>query len=62
MTKLGFTEKEVGRMTLGKFMRLYQHYKDTFDIELVLKSRGITYSQLQTRSEKAETEEEILYF
>jgi hypothetical protein len=43
---LGFSEKEVGRMTIRKFMRLYDHYKNNFDLELALKRRGITYAQL----------------
>ena len=43
---MGFTEKEIGRMTLRKFMRLYGHYKNTFDLELQLTKRGITYNKL----------------
>jgi hypothetical protein len=45
-TVLGFSEKEVGRMTLRKFMKLYDHYKNHFDRELILNKRGITYAKL----------------
>lgn len=44
--KLGFTEREVGRMTLGKFVRLYQAYKNDFDMELIMKNKGIRYCDL----------------
>lgn len=33
-------------MTLRKFMRLYDHYKKNFDLEMNLKRGGITYSRL----------------
>jgi hypothetical protein len=45
-TLLGYSEKEVGRMTLRKFMRLYDHYKANFDLEMRLKRKGITYAKL----------------
>jgi hypothetical protein len=45
-TLLGFSEKEVGRMTLRKFTRLYDHYKINFDREMVLKRNGCTYAKL----------------
>jgi len=35
---LGFTEKEVGRMTLGKLLKLYSHYKNHYDFKLSGKS------------------------
>jgi len=31
---LGFSKKEVGRMTLKKFMKLYKHYKTYYDFRL----------------------------
>lgn len=40
---LGFTEKEVGRMTLGKLLKLYQHYKNNYDFMLTKRS----YRELQ---------------
>jgi hypothetical protein len=33
-------------MTLRKFMRLYNHYKNNFDLEMSLKRNGITYAKL----------------
>ncbi len=45
-TVLGFSEKEVGRMTLRKFMRLYDHYKNNFDLEMTLTKKGVTYAKL----------------
>jgi hypothetical protein len=46
MNKLGFTEKQVGHMTWGKFSRLYNAYKRSFDNELTMKIKGIMYSDL----------------
>ena len=31
---LGFTEKEVGRMSLSKLLKLYNHYKINYDFQL----------------------------
>lgn len=44
---MGFSEKEIGRMTARKFMRLYQHYKNNFDVQLVMRSKGLTYAKLE---------------
>lgn len=33
-------------MTLRKFMKLYDHYKNNFDLEMGLKKKGITYAKL----------------
>ena len=46
MNKLGFTEKQVGHMTLKKWNLLYSAYKDNFDMELTLKLKGLRYSDL----------------
>lgn len=43
--KLGLTFKETGRLTLTTFNRLYQHYKNNFDLELRLKNANITYEE-----------------
>lgn len=43
--KLGFEYKEVGRLTLTLFNKLYKHYKDTFDMELRLKNANVTYQE-----------------
>jgi hypothetical protein len=40
---LGFTEKEVGRMTLGKLLKLYKHYKNDYDFKM----SNRTYRELQ---------------
>ena len=40
---LGFTEKEVGRMTLSKLLKLYKHYKNNYDFRL----SGRTYRELE---------------
>lgn len=45
-TLLHYSEKEVGRMTLRKFMKLYGHYKNTFDLEMNMRAKGITYAKL----------------
>ncbi len=50
-------KKETGRLTLRQFMRLYQAYKDTFDVELILLLARKTYADIQKRQE---TEEEWL--
>ena len=46
------TEKQVGRMTYYLFNKLYQHYKDVFDLELRLKSRDMTYRELYKKSQQ----------
>lgn len=43
--KLGFEYKEVGRLTLTLFNKLYKHYKDTFDMELRLNKANMTYEE-----------------
>jgi hypothetical protein len=40
---LGFTEKEVGRMTLNKLLKLYKHYKNNYDFKL----SGRTYQEIE---------------
>lgn len=42
---LKFSEKEVGRMTLSKLLKLYKHYKNNYDFELT----HISYSELQEK-------------
>lgn len=42
---LGFNEKEVGRMTLSKFLKLYRHYKNNYDFKL----RKITYTEIDEK-------------
>ena len=45
-------------MTFGKWVRLYQAYKDTFDMELTMKSKNVRYSDL----EKETTIDDIIPF
>ena len=42
---LGFSEKEVGRMTLKKLLSLYEHYKNNYDFKL----KQITYAELEEK-------------
>ena len=44
-------------MTLRKFFKLYDHYKYNFDLELMMKKKGLTYAKL---GEMAIEEEEWL--
>ena len=46
--------KEVGRLTLTMFYRLYGHYKDTWDVEMRLKNANVTYAEAFLRSQKDE--------
>lgn len=46
--------KETGRLTLTMFNKLYQHYKDNFDLEMRLKKANITYAELYEKANKAE--------
>ena len=57
MDKLHFEYKQVGRLTLKTFSKMYQHYKNDFDLELYLKATNKTYSKLE--DEQMEDEEWI---
>jgi hypothetical protein len=46
--------KETGRLTLRQFKKLYQHYKNDFDFELILKSSGKTYARIEAEQNKME--------
>ena len=48
--KLGYTEKQIGHMTYLKFTRLYEAYKNVFDLELYLKRAGKLYKSLGPQS------------
>lgn len=39
-------------MTLTMFNKMYQWYKDDFDLELLLRARGMTYQQAYEESQK----------
>ena len=42
---MGFSEKEVGRMTLKKLLSLSKHYKNNYDFKL----KKITYTELEEK-------------
>ena len=52
--KLNLTDKEVGRLTITTFNRLYGHYKDNFDIEMRMRLANVTYSELYEQEQKSE--------
>ena len=52
--KLHLTFKETGRMTLTFFMKLYQHYKNDWDVEMRLRNHDTTYEEAFVKSQKAE--------
>ena len=45
MNKLGFSEKEVGHMTLKKWSMLWKAYAKNFDNELYLTAMKKTYEE-----------------
>ena len=49
------TLKETGRLTLTTFLKLYQHYKDTFDVEMRLKNANVTYADAEARAYQRES-------
>ena len=51
-TKLNLSLKETGRLTLNLFNRLYQHYKDNWDMEMIMAAAHTTYKTLYTRSQQ----------
>lgn len=54
VNKLGFTHKEIGRITLTRFLKLYSHYKNDFDLELMLNKSRTTYAKLKIKMDKSE--------
>lgn len=53
-TKLNLTFKETGRLTLYLFNKLYQHYKDNWDLEMLLFKSGKTYKSIKEEQNKEE--------
>ena len=47
-------KKEIGRLTIRQFLELYQAYKDTFDIELILMSARKTYADIKKQQDAEE--------
>lgn len=52
IAKLNLSEKRVGRLTYRLFSKLYQHYKDNFDLEIRLKNRDVTYREIYKKSQQ----------
>ena len=52
--KIGLSVHETGRLTLWMFNKLYQHYKDNWDLEMRLRSLGLTYAETAKRVEEDE--------
>lgn len=53
-TKLNLSIKEIGRMTVTTFNKLYGHYKDDWDMEMSLWHTKTTYRQSYLQSQEAE--------
>jgi len=53
-TKLGLTSSEAGRITITLFNRLYQHYKNNFDLEMQLTQTGTTYEAAYKKAQDAQ--------
>lgn len=51
---MGLTFKEIGRLTLRTFNKLYQCYKNDFDFEMSLKRANITYQEFLEKQMKDE--------
>ena len=54
MTKLNLTEKRIGRLTIRTFLKLYQHYKNEFDKEMMMKASNTTYKKLKEKQEESD--------
>ena len=53
-TKLNLTTKEIGRLTFRIFLKLYQHYKNDFDKEMLMKASRTTYKKLKEKQEESD--------
>lgn len=51
---MGFTTKEIGRMTLTLFNKHYDHYKNLFDFELMLHKTGTTYKKAYEKANESD--------
>lgn len=54
MAKLNLSIKEIGRLTMKMFLKLYRQYKDTFDLEMRLRLSNTTYAELEAKIDKSE--------
>jgi lipopolysaccharide export system protein LptC len=53
-SKLNLSFKETGRLTYRIFSKLYQHYKDNFDLEMQMRYKNVTYKELYSRKQQEE--------
>jgi hypothetical protein len=51
---LNLTFKETGRLTLRTFNKLYQHYKNNWDLEMRLRTANVTYAEAHKTAQKSE--------
>lgn len=47
---MGLTFKETGRITINLFMKLYDQYKNNFDLEMRLKAANMTYGEAEQKT------------
>lgn len=46
--------KETGRLTIRLFLKLYQHYKDDWDKEMIMKASNTTYKKLKEKANESD--------
>jgi hypothetical protein len=46
--------KETGRLTIRTFGKLYQCYKDDWDLEMQLRKSGMTYEEAYVKAQEQE--------
>ena len=54
MNRLGFSDREAQVLSFGEFHDLYREYQKMFDMENVLRRRGVTYQSLAEEEEHRE--------
>lgn len=51
---MGFTTKEIGRMTLTLFNKYYDQYRDLFDLEMYLDKTNTTYMKFNEKASETD--------
>ena len=54
MAKFNLSVKEISKLTIKNFLKLYQQYKDNFDLEMRLRLSNTTYAELEAKMDKSE--------
>lgn len=54
MSRLKFSFKETGKLTLSAFLKFYENYQNLFDLEMTLQNTKTTYKQLKIKVRKSE--------